>query len=338
MNMFKETDLFEKNKETDRPFIRETDKLLLSADTEPSSYSFSDSSDIFEVALKKLGLAADTSEEKTDANQYRGDKEYTAFLEKSFDGKYLDKGNGKAYESIENWEKTQETLAKRYNSTAKYYEGKAKKEWAHFKNAEKRNESDAGKWDHYYRSQESYAKVKELKEKSIKTWAKLHIPNETLSESNQNSLEKEYQDRFEHKEYLGRELLLEVKAPAKLLAQEDVNPEDAERLKDLCDKISYNSVRDDNVEPTGALLPEYRRLMNKNGYESISEMCNIEGVNLDEIYDDEPLTYGEEYQKGFVDCIDKIKSPYITPEDECSAAYYQGLCDAQELHDLLFIR
>lgn len=75
--------------------------------------------------------------------------------------------------------------------------------------------------------------------------------------------------------------------------------------------------------------------MDEGDYDSIEEMCNAEGLNYDEIYDDEPSTYGEEYQRGFVDCIDKNKSPYTTSEDECSEAYYQGLLDAQELREFL---
>ena len=89
------------------------------------------------------------------------------------------------------------------------------------------------------------------------------------------------------------------------------------------------------LEPQGGLLPEYQRLMDEKGYENEEEMCNAEGLNWDEIYDDEASTYGAEYQKGFVDCIDESKSPYTTSEDECGEAYYQGLLDAQELHELL---
>lgn len=76
-------------------------------------------------------------------------------------------------------------------------------------------------------------------------------------------------------------------------------------------------------------------MMDKGDYDSIEEMCSAEGLNHDEIYDDEPSTYGEEYQRGFVDCIDKNKSPYTTSKSECSDAYYQGLLDAQELRGLL---
>ena len=75
--------------------------------------------------------------------------------------------------------------------------------------------------------------------------------------------------------------------------------------------------------------------MDDGDYDSIAEMCNAEGLNYDEIYDDEPSTYGEEYQRGFVDCIDQNISPYVTNEDECSEAYFQGLLAAQELKEIL---
>lgn len=48
------------------------------------------------------------------------------------------------------------------------------------------------------------------------------------------------------------------------------------------------------------------------------------------------VRYGEEYRKGFIDCIDNNVSPLTTSEDECSSeAYYQGLVDAAELRDYL---
>ena len=123
-------------------------------------------------------------------------------------------------------------------------------------------------------------------------------------------------------------------SPASLV-EKAANSEDAERVKALSEDISYNSYRDDEVKTNGGLLSEYQRMMDEGDYDSIEEMCNAEGLNYDEIYDDKPSTYGEEYQRGFVDCIDENKSPYTTAEDECSEAYYQGLLDAQELRELI---
>lgn len=335
MSALKETTSLEKNREIDLHVIRETDAPRLSPNTDLRDNPFSDSSDIFDAAFKNFGLTADTSEDKTsDTKDSSEDKDYSDYLEKGDDGKYYDKETGKAYDSIKAWEKAQETLSKRYEGTAKYYEEKAKKEWARFKNAEKNGESDAEKWDHYRRSQEYYAKAKECKEKAEKTWAKLGKSSDSPNES-RNTDEIAQNDVSERRNYTGRELLYEAKTSAESLAEKADNREDAERVKALCEDISYNSDRDDEVEANGGLLPEYQRLMDEGDYDSIEEMCNAEGLNYDEIYDDEPSTYGEEYQRGFVDCIDKNKRPYTTSEDECTEAYYQGLLDAQELRDLL---
>ena len=66
--------------------------------------------------------------------------------------------------------------------------------------------------------------------------------------------------------------------------------------------------------------------MDEGDYDSIEEMCNAEGLNYDEIYDDEPSTYGEEYQRGFVDCIDKNKSPpYPLSIHQFRNAYLDGV-------------
>lgn len=336
MSAFKETTSLEKNREIDRPVMRETNAPRLSPNTDFKDNPFSDLSDVFDVAFKNFGLTADTSEKKaSDTKDSSEDKDYFDHLEKGDDGKYYDKETGKVYDSIEAWKKAQETLAKRYEGTAKYYEEKAKKEWARFKNAEKNGEFDVEKWEHYRRSQEYYAKAKECKEKAEKTWEKLGKTSDSSGKNNQSLMEKEYQDMYERREYSGRELLYEARTSAESLAQKADSREDAERVKTLCEEISYNSDRDDEVEPNGGLLPEYQRLMDEGDYDSIEEMCNAEGLNYDEIYDDEPSTYGEEYQRGFVDCIDKNKSPYTTSEDECTGAYYQGLMDAQELRDFL---
>lgn len=328
----KETEAPEKNQETDRPMMRELDMPRLPSKSDVGDSPFSNSDDVFNAAFKNFGLTSDSSESKVpDSKEAKEDKDYSNCLEKGEDGKYYDKETGKAYDSIEAWEKAQETLAKRYESTAKYYEEKAKKEWTRFKNAE----SDVEKWKHYRLSQEYYAKAKECKEKAAKTWTKLGKTNDASIESNQSDTRNETKDVSERNVYLGQELLDKARTSPSSLADKANNPENAEQVKALCEKISDNADRDDEVEPNGGLLPEYQRLMDENGYESEEEMCNDQGLNGDEIYDDETSTYGEDYQRGFVDCIDNDKSPYSTSEDECSEAYYQGLLDAQELKDLL---
>ena len=67
---------------------------------------------------------------KAEVSETSEGNDHSEHLEKGEDGKYYDKETGKAYDSIEAWEKAQETLAKRYEGTAQYYEDKAKKEWA----------------------------------------------------------------------------------------------------------------------------------------------------------------------------------------------------------------
>lgn len=335
MSEFKETTSPEKNREIDQPTMRETDAPRLPSNADIRDNPFSDSSDIFDDAFRNFGLTSDTTEKKSDTNDSSEDNDYSDYLEKGDDGKYYDKETGKAYDSIEAWKKAQETLAKRYESTAKFYEDKAKKEWARFKNAEKNGESDDEKWEHYRRSQEYYAKAKECKEKAEKIRAKLGENNDASNENNQSDAGNRQQDASERNDYSGRELLNDARYSSESLAEKTNSREDAERVKTLCEEIASNADRDDEVEPNGGLLPEYQRLMEENGYESEEEMCNAEGLNWDEIYDDEPSTYGEEYQQGFEDCIDNDKSPYSTTEDECSEAYYQGLLDAQELRDLI---
>lgn len=131
MSEFKETTSLEKDREIDPPVMRETDAPRLLPNTDLRGNPFSDSSDIFDAAFKNFGLTADTSEKKaSDTNDSSEDKDSFDYLGKGDEGKYYDRETGKAYDSIETWEKAQEILAKRYEGTAKYYEEKAKKEWA----------------------------------------------------------------------------------------------------------------------------------------------------------------------------------------------------------------
>lgn len=167
----KETANVEKEQETEHPKIQETDAPQLSTDAELSNTPFSDSSDIFDAAFKNFGLTSDAVEAKEIGQT-------SEYIEKGEDGKYYDKGSRKAYDSVEAWKKSRETLAKRYDSTATFYENKAKKEWARFKNAETNGESDSEKWKYYRSSQELYAKSKDNKEKAEKTREALERTND----------------------------------------------------------------------------------------------------------------------------------------------------------------
>lgn len=154
--------------EPDHPPITEREGL--------KEFDFSDSEAAFEDVFKKLGIISESSSEKEkpdSENQENAENKYSEYLEKGEDGKYYDKETGKAYDSVEAWEKAQKTLAKRLEGTAEFYEEKAKKEWAKFKNAEENGESEDEKWDHYHKSQEYYEKAKECKEKAAKIREKL---------------------------------------------------------------------------------------------------------------------------------------------------------------------
>jgi len=171
-----------KVKEVERPALSESDSLLWNPDNQSDDTANGNLSDVYDSVFKSFGLTAETnSEKKSETNEASESEDYLRYLEKGEDGKYYDKETGKAYDSIEAWEKVQETLARRYESTARYYEDKAKKEWARFKNAEQNGESDAEKWEHYRRSQEYYAKAKECKEKADHIREKL---GQTVEKSN----------------------------------------------------------------------------------------------------------------------------------------------------------
>lgn len=174
MSIFKENVSPEKKGEIDTPLMREMDTPRVFSDIELRETPFSDFSDVFDAAFKNFGLNTDMSEnKKSDIEDTCENQDYSNYLEKGEDGKYYDKETGKSYDSIEAWVKSQETLKKRYESTATFYEEKAKKEWARFKNAEDNGETDAEKWTHYRCSQECYEKANEYKEKAEKTRIKL---------------------------------------------------------------------------------------------------------------------------------------------------------------------
>lgn len=150
----------EQKGEKDIPPIPEAEPL--------SNCHFQDTDSLFEDAFKQAGLMEQNQEKTAGDAESQGESEHSSgeYLEKGEDGKYYDKETGEAYDSKAEWEAKQETQAKRYESTADYYEEKAAKEWARFKNAEENGETDAEKWEHYRKSQEYYAKAKECREKA----------------------------------------------------------------------------------------------------------------------------------------------------------------------------
>ena len=138
MSEFKETTapkegfVSDQHRETDHPKMTETDAPRIPHNADLQDSPFSESSDIFTEIFKQYGLVDTSLSEKREANQTdtSDGNDYSQYLEKREDGKYYDKETGKAYDSVEAWKQAQETLAKRYEGTANYYEKKAKKEWS----------------------------------------------------------------------------------------------------------------------------------------------------------------------------------------------------------------
>ena len=316
----KEIEQPEKLKEGDSPRISEENALQVSPD-------------IYQDALKSFDLRGDVAEESAEKKE---NEDRTELLEKGEDGRYYDKSRG--YDSIEAWEKEQKTSAKRYDSVAEYCKKKADKEWARFKNAEKNGESDAEKWKYYDRAREYYEKAGANKAKGEALWAKLKEFDESqyADERTEERTQWDYQEELPENQYTGAELLRDIQSLPSELIGKGKSKEELAEMQTLCDEIAYRVDKEEEVAAGGGMLPEYQRLMEEVGYMDEEEMCNAEGLNLYEIYDNESTTYGEEYQKGFIDCIDSNASYLTTSEDECSSeAYYQGLVDAAELRDYL---
>lgn len=170
----------------DIPKVEQRDAPHWIPDAEIGNKSVSELMDIFNSAFKSFGLTSESNEAKSSETAESSErKDYSQYLEKGDDGKYYDKETGRAYDSIEDWVKAQETLAKRYESTAQYFEDKAKKEWARFKNAEQNGESDAEKWEHYRRSQQYYDKAKDCREKAAHIREKLNSASDATQSDNE---------------------------------------------------------------------------------------------------------------------------------------------------------
>lgn len=175
-----------KLEEPDIPKVDQRDAPRWIPDAGIGDSSVSELADIFNSAFKSFGLASETNEGKSfETAETPEGKDCSQYLEKGDNGKYYDKETGKAYDSVEAWVRAQETLAKRYESTAQYFEDKAKKGWARFKNAEQNGESEAEKWEHYRRSQEYYAKAKDCREKAVHIREKLNSLSDTAGLDNE---------------------------------------------------------------------------------------------------------------------------------------------------------
>ena len=137
-----------------------------------------------------LGDVAETKKEQ---------KGYSKYLDKGEDGKWYDKETGKTYDTVDDWLKAQETLAKRYEGAADYYQKKADKAWARYKNAESNGDSADKKSQNYLESKKCYEKAKECREKAAAIREKIgqQPKSEEVSVSDKNN---EYKDNKKHNE------------------------------------------------------------------------------------------------------------------------------------------
>lgn len=183
----KETDDLKTKQETDRPEMKNSEIPRMPKSEEINERSCEETSNIYDDVFKKSGLLLDSTD-NTDGKEENANSPFK--LEKNNDGKYCDKESGKVYDSPDEWRKEQETLAKRYDGTADFYEKKAQREWARYKNADENGESAAEKWEHYRNSQECYSKAKECREKANAIKEKLSESQEGINE-NPNQKETE---------------------------------------------------------------------------------------------------------------------------------------------------
>ena len=112
-------------------------------------------------------------------DEMSSENKLSEYLEKGDDGKYYDVETGRTYDSVEAWERSQEILAKRYEGTSEFHEGKAAKEYARYKNAENNGESLAEKKNHYANSQLFYEQAKSYREGAEQIRTKLATLHES---------------------------------------------------------------------------------------------------------------------------------------------------------------
>lgn len=341
----------EKHTETDRPKVSETDVPNLSHNTDFKVISSSEVIDSLVNIFKKQGLMDDTAVEKSESKQtdISNKNDYSQSLEKREDGKYYDKETGKEYDSIDAWKKAQITLAKYYEGYADFCEQKAKREYAYYKNSEANGKTSAEKQVHFLQSQKFYKKEENFREEADKICKRLG--EDLFSEKRESDLVetkerrdvKRNREAYDHRNYTGGKLLEQAQYYSEFLAQNAYNPENANRVKELCKRITENCDRDDEedeIELDGGLLPKYQKLMDNFEYETVNEMCNDLSLNYDDVYDDEWTTYGEEYRRGFCDCINNTTTfsmldTEIFESDEYTEPYKEGLSDADELRCLV---
>lgn len=153
---------------------------------------------------------------------------------------------------------------------------------------------------------------------------------DTIKESNAGYEREYYRQNPE-------ELLAATRTPENLDSS-SMSLDEKKELYQLCQEIQDNLSKDDEtVSGNGELLPEYSELLENGGYMDVEEMCNGEGVNISDVYDNESKRYSDEFKRGFIDFIrDGSPNPWDTDVEEmCNDAYFSGLEMADRLVDLL---
>lgn len=136
--------------------VREDDIPQVSNGSEMGNGFHSEFNKTLSDAFKELGLMKELANNK----EFQiPDKDHVSdYLEKGKEGSFFDKLTGKEYESVEKWEKAQETLADRLDGIARYCQDKAEKEWEAFNDIQKNGGSETEKWEHYCQSKEYHRK------------------------------------------------------------------------------------------------------------------------------------------------------------------------------------
>ena len=67
-----------------------------------------------------------------------------------------------------------------------------------------------------------------------------------------------------------------------------LSPEDKRQLDILLPKIRENLNNYTELDPKNELYQKYQKMISDGEYEDVNELCNGEGLNEDDVYDNEP--------------------------------------------------
>ena len=111
-----------------------------------------------------------------------------------------------------------------------------------------------------------------------------------------------------------------------------LSPEDKRQLDILLPKIRENLNNYTELDPKNELYQKYQKMISDGEYEDVNELCNGEGLNEDDVYDNEPKIYCEEYSSGLADGYDD-KNFYV--DGDYTEAYVKGYNDGKESSSLI---